>query len=722
MFPLNAVYGSPSTLYWMENIDGEVDSKNYASAYKLAILNEEQRVLDRVRERLANRISELNKRSEDRPELQKHHQNRMEQEAISQHNQNVLRHLELAIDRPIIGRIDLATGEGYHIGRIGLSDANHLPMVIDWRAPIASAFYQASLANPMGLSRRRNLRCEDHKVIRVSDEIYDRTLIESSILSEDSQLLEALNLERTSRMGDIIATIQSEQDRIMRSEYAGLVLINGGPGTGKTVVALHRAAYLLYTNREKLARRGVLIIGPNREFLDYISEVLPSMGEDKVVLSTIGSLYPGISSGSNDAPEICKIKGDKRMALVLKNAVINRVRIPESGVELYIDGHRLYISNARLRKISKLSFDQEQEYNSARLPFLTKVLEILVEQLCEIRGQVPEDEYTRSSVLDELRENSDVRRKLNLMWMPMSPEQLIIELVERPNNLFNAAKNILTEKEMDLITKSGPQWSSKNWSIQDVPLLDEAAELLGEVPIRTVSANSEYGEIESSYDNIYEYNTISERAAQDRNWKYGHLVVDEAQELSPMAWRMLLRKVPLRSATVVGDLEQQTTPGAISNWSDVTSCFSKFEIEHLNINYRTPSKVMNLATKFIVANGGEVLGAVSAREVEDCLVISREKSAVQESLRILAAEPQKGTLALITADGEIPSEIGSISGECRVLKATESKGLEFDRVIIWEPNEIFAKEGRKALYVALTRATKKLYVLAPSGNLPKGLL
>lgn len=671
-----------------------------ALAEEQAHLNAANRRVDELRERFRARTTGAT-------DYIAHHQMREEQNAMMSHTLGRLADLERAESRLIFGRVDTVGGGCHRIGRIGVSDETQNPLVIDWRAPVAEAFYQATASHPAGLRRRRHIRCRDRRVTRVADDVFDRDLLAESVLSPDGVLMEALESERTGRLGDIVATIQADQDRIMRSDGDGLLIVEGAPGTGKTVVALHRAAYLLYRRREQLARRGILVVGPNHRFVRYIEDVLPSLGETQMVLATIGSLYPGVDTDRSEPDAVAVLKGDLRMAELIRRCVAARVRIPVAGLDVDVNGDLVKLPLAVLRRAQREARDVDIRHNAAREPFLVRLMIELVDRLVELRGLEPDDPFARAELFAELRETPSVRRALNGCWMPVTPERLLGRHLADPDELRRHADGLFSGVEIARLARSAENWASGTWTIGDVALLDECAELLGSAPVRTV------GEYEAEGDEPVDLlDDLAARAAGDRDWVYGHLIVDEAQELTPMEWRMLLRRVPSRSATVVGDLAQRSRPGATGDWDDVVALFRSGRRERLTVNYRTPAEVMTLAESVLAAHGGggpsrEVR---SVRDPEDSLSFFSRLTDVDT---LLAAPPQSGTGAVI-APVDLLGRL-AVHRDWTTVRPDDSKGLEFDHVVVLEPARILAEDGLACLYVALTRPTQSLVV---AGDLP----
>ena len=651
--------------------------------------------------------------------------------------------LEAAERRLCFGRLDLTDGGHLYIGRTGLTDGENR-IQIDWRAPAASPYYQASARNPLGLQRRRHISTTGRRVTGVHDDVFDFDSIDEDQLTGDSRLFAALNRERTGRMGEIVETIQAEQDRIVRSEHRGILVVEGGPGTGKTVVALHRAAYLLYRDRAKLERSGVLVVGPSGRFLDYIDEVLPALGETGVVLATISELYPGVDATISDPDDVAALKGDLRMAAVIRNAVANIRRRPNRGLALSFGKHTVKITSKMIDNATRKAFSEDEEHNVARTRFLSTLIEQAITQLAELRELDPSDEYERSDLDEEIRESAQAKRELNLLWMPSTAEHLVRTLFSDPEKLAVAARGVLTPAEQRLLLRRLPIWSE-----QDIALLDEAAELLGEIDLpgesrrhlqemelATESARSAgytaaaAEAILDRYHGTRDAGSIADRALADRSWAYGHVIVDEAQELTPMAWRMLLRRVPSKSMTVVGDPFQTSTPGAPGSWAAALDPVAprRWMVETLTVNYRTPGKIMDVAHD-VMSGSGHEMSTTAVREGEFEPVVTQ----LPDTAAVITAALEEFTgvsgLKAIIAPKQLLAKLRAAAGisasgatvkDPLVIDAQQSKGLEFDNVVVVEPALIVEETGLASLYVSLTRPTQRLSVLYTT-NLPKGL-
>ncbi|MGW4286828.1 HelD family protein [Streptomyces sp. NPDC004673] len=672
------------------------------------------------------------------------------------------------------GRIDLADGATHHIGRIGLRrDDERTPVLIDWRADVARPFYVATGHTPMGLRRRRHITSDGRTVTALHDEILDlgdQTRTGHEDPTGDAVLLAALNTARTGRMNDIVQTIQAEQDDIIRAPHRGVMVVEGGPGTGKTAVALHRAAYLLYEHRELLARRAVLIVGPNPAFLGYIGEVLPSLGETGVLLATVGELFPGVKATATDTPEAAAVKGRADMADVLAAVVAERQALPDPVIAIEHDREVLMLDEGLVATARERTRAAKLPHNAAREHFEGHILNTLTEMYAE---RVGTDPYDGSSLLDpaditqirdELAENPEVWAAIDQLWPRITPRRLLADFLAEPDGH-------LPPEDADAVRRP----VTRAWTVADVPLLDEAAELLGEddrlararadreretqiayaqgvLDVSYASRTYEFddkeeddpesSEVLSAHDIIDaerfaerheedDHRSAAERAAADRTWAFGHIIVDEAQELSPMAWRLLMRRSPTRSMTLVGDPAQTAEAAGVGSWSDILEPYVEDRYEHtrLGVNYRTPSEIMDLAAAVVRAEqpdfeppssvrstgvhpwvrdaSGDLPGAVAEAVAE--------LTPAEGRLGVIAPRALHDTLAArldgVTAGGE-----PDLTRNVVLLDPRQAKGLEFDSVLVVDP----AAYGTSDLYVALTRATQRLGVLH-TGEVPAAL-
>ncbi len=691
-------------------------------------------------------------------------QNRSERDAFATLYEDRVARLEAVEDRLAFGRLDLVDGERRYIGRIGLNDEEHAPLLTDWRAPAAQAFYRATAAHPDGVVLRRHLVTRGRSVTGVEDELLDLSAVgedDEQQLSGEGALLAALAARRTGRMGDIVATIQAEQDAVIRSALQGALVVQGGPGTGKTAVALHRAAYLLYNHRRVLERSGVLLIGPSRTFLRYIDQVLPSLGETGVVSTTVGELFPGVVATGAEDDAVAEIKGRPVWREVIERAVKQRQRVPAEPVRVVIDGRTVVVKPSDVRAAIHHARRGHRPHNQARVTFVRDMLGRLAEQyISQLAFAVaPED---RGEILEELRSTREIRIALNLAWMPLTPQGLVSSLFAKPQRLADAAAGVFSRAERRRLERP----ADAPWTVADIPLLDEAAELLGEDDQAAkaqarLDAEQRHQELDYARQVLQQSGnalvsadvladrfassgpvlTTAERAAADRAWAYGHVVVDEAQELSAMAWRMILRRVPTRSLTVVGDVAQTSTAAGTRDWSEVFDRMlaGQWRQETLTVNYRTPATVTRAAEAVGRAAGLPLTTTEAARDVANALITEQvtvedlpaaaARWAVAEVAAVRDASGA-GRVAVIAA----PSSIGAVRdaliagghedliGATRTgapdldaaitpMTAEQSKGLEFDAVVLVEPDAVLTDGGPGDLYVAMTRPTTALRVV-----------
>jgi DNA helicase IV len=571
-------------------------------------------------------------------------QARLERDILVAERSGLLAALDAVDSALCFGRIDLTDGATHHIGRIGIraDDAERTPLLIDWRADVARPFYLATGHSPMGLRRRRHISSQGRKVTALHDEILDlgdttRTGHEDP--TGDAVLLAALNQARTGRMGDIVRTIQADQDRIIRAPHHGVLVVEGGPGTGKTAVALHRAAFLLYEHRELLARRAVLIVGPNPAFLGYIGEVLPALGETGVLLATVGELFPGVTARAADTPAAAEVKGRAEMAEVLERLVRDHQRLPDPVLAVEHDRQVVMLDEGLVRVARDRARSTGLPHNLAREYFEGHLLNTLTDLVAEQIGTDPYDgtnlldDSDVSAIRDELADNPAVWDVIDELWPVLTPQQLVARLLAEPDGY-------LSPEDADAVRRP----VTTEWTVADVPLLDEAAELLGEddraerdraarerqariayaqgvLDVAYASRTYEFedkddedAEVLGAQDIIdaerfaerheeADHRSAAERAAADRTWAFGHIIVDEAQELSPMAWRLLMRRSPTRSMTLVGDPAQTAEAGGVGSWAGILEPYVEDRWVHtrLSVNYRTPAEIMEVAAAVVRA-------------------------------------------------------------------------------------------------------------------------
>ncbi len=695
---------------------------------------------------------------------------RSEREAFIQLYSGRVAQLQAVEQRLAFGRLDLLDGTRRYVGRIGISDADRNELLVDWRAPASEPFYQATAARPQSVIRRRQLSTARRRVTAVQDEVLDLAAFEAAgvdgghIVIGEGALFASLDAARSGRMRDIVATIQADQDRAIRAPLAGVFIVQGGPGTGKTAVALHRTAFLLYANRQRIERSGVLLVGPNRVFLRYIEQVLPALGEaDAVLMATPGELFPGVSTDLQDPPELAALKGDVRMAQVIAEAVRRRQRLIERPLTLDVDGTRITLEPLAVRQARERARRSRARHNQARVGFVAEILRGLVRQLAEARNQEL-DEENRATLLADLHESPDVRREVNWCWAPINPYRLLRDLYADERHRDDAARRLTVAERASLArSRTAP------WTVADVALLDEAAELLGpddsasaadtaradaerkaEVAyadsVQDTFGGSEFISAEAlatRYGASYSLGSVAERAAGDREWAYGHVVVDEAQELSPMMWRLIMRRSPARSMTLVGDVAQTGSLAGTTSWADTLRPHvgDRWQLAELTVNYRTPEQIMDVAAAVVRAAGLRVVVPTSARRGKYEPEYTRLAAGDPALADVVRAEWElagEGTIAVITPRGGhaavaalvtaalpagvVTSDTGALGSPVSVLTVADAKGLEFDGVVLVEPAAIVAesRQGINDLYVALTRPTQRLHVVH-SGELPPGM-
>ncbi|UCM90330.1 HelD family protein [Streptomyces marincola] len=704
------------------------------------------------------------------------HQGRTERDAAAAELAGRLTRLDSAENGLCFGRLDMADGERRYIGRIGIRDDDFEPLLIDWRAPAARPFYAATSWSPEGVARRRHIRLDGRRVAGVMDE----DLTGPAGPAADAALLAAVTAARTGRMNDIVATIQREQDEIIRSPHTGVLVVQGGPGTGKTAVALHRAAFLLHTWRERLARSGVLVVGPTAGFLRYIGEVLPSLGETGVLLSTVGELFPGVRARRPEDPRTAEVKGRADMARVLAAAVRDRQRVPGAPVDIEYDGGSVRLRPADCERARLLARETGLPHNEAAPVFRRAALAALARDAagrygCDVvSGGSLLTAEDRRGIRAGLAASPEVAAVLEGLWPRLTPQRLLADLYASPERLAAAAGGMAAADRARLVRPA----DGAGWSVADVPLLDEAAELLGEDErahraaraeeaawraeqvrlarealaiargSRTTDADEdEEAEQLAAFDLLdaerlaerqAEQDTrgAAERAAADRTWTFGHIVVDEAQELSAMAWRVLARRCPSRSMTIVGDIAQTgAAGGAGRSWAEALGpqVGTRFRQAELTVNYRLPAEVAEVAAGVLrrIDPAARPPRAVRAAGCAPWRLAVSADALVPTAARLArrACEREsEGRIAVIGPAALRPALAAAVAAagprdRIAVLDPGQAKGLEFDGVLVVDPAGIAAgvPRGLNDLYVALTRATRRLGVLHHPGVPPEPL-
>ena len=661
-------------------------------------------------------------------------QARYERDVFDEALVNRLTRLDLGDAALVFGRIDrLVEGpsgvESFHIGRLAVADEDSEPVVVDWRAPVAEPFYRATGREPMGLARRRHFAVDGRTLLGLEDELFgDGHLgvvgeddVAASVGAVDphslrgySTLLAALSRGRTGQLGDIVATIQAEQDEIIRSPHAGVLVVQGGPGTGKTVVALHRAAYLLYTYRFPLEDQGVLVIGPNRVFLRYIERVLPSLGEAGVEQVVLADLVPdvewsrpGIDPG--DLPLAARVKGDVRMSDVIDKAVTDRERPLRADLVVPFRSGFLRLRAEESARIVRAAQRRFRRHNAARKWVEGEVWSAMA-------ATSRDGAIDPSDVRDTVRGLPEVREALERMWPVLSPAELLHDLFGSKALLRLAASAVLAEDEYLALHRSrSADVRDVRWTEHDIALLDEARAYLGPRPQRRSTGADDTDEIRT----------------------YGHIVIDEVQDLTPMQLRMAARRSLNGSMTVVGDIAQATGALAPDSWEDVLTHLPVNKpprVIGLSVGYRIPDVIMELATKVMMAATPSLRAPVSVRVGEDPPVMVPVVAAAElypqaaQAAALLAAELDRGNIAVVVPDDAVDAMAAALDAAgvehgratrhglaeaITVVPVSVVKGLELDGVVVVEPAAIVRAEaqGLRALYVALTRSTRRLTIV-----------
>ncbi len=642
-------------------------------------------------------------------------QARWEREMIEGNIANRLTQLNLGDHSLVFGRIDTDAEHGndtYYIGRMSVADEHQEPVVVDWRAPVAESFYRATGPQSMGLARRRHFTSRGRTLLNLEDELFGDavhgedggiTLVDDDRIQGHGALINALETNRAGKLGDIVGTIQGEQDEIIRSPLSGLLVVQGGPGTGKTVVALHRAAYLLYTHRFPLDGQGVLVIGPNRLFLGYIDQVLPSLGEAGVELAVLDDLVDREVIRDTDRAPVARIKGDSRMGHVVRKAVNDRQRKLRSDVRVGMGAQTLVLTVEASEAIVRDAHRRYRLHNAARKFVEREVFEALA---ASARNPVSADD-----VRDQLRRAPAVVEALEWMWPLLTPGQLLHDLFGSHALIELASRKWLRPDEQALLHRPRtPVGETVVFSRNDVPLLDEARELLGPRKKR--------------------------RGVDETIRTYGHIVVDEVQDLSPMQLRMIARRSLNGSLTIVGDIAQATGAWAHENWDEITSHLPTrrgVQRRELTVGYRIPSRNMELAARVLRVAAPQLSPPRSVREGGDDPLIERAPvgtlaARVAEVARSERDIIEPGSLAVIVPATMLEAVSSALDAAgvphgkatrqglnepVTVVPVSMVKGLELDSSVVVEPAAIVDEEaqGLRALYVALTRSTKRLAVV-----------
>ncbi|MDK8637613.1 AAA family ATPase [Corynebacterium imitans] len=646
------------------------------------------------------------------------------------------------VENPVPGREGL---ERRYIGRMGMDDRedNYRTLLLDWRAPLARPFYLATTAHPEGVEQRRNIRMRGRTVTAVDDEVLAGEGLDAEVergnVGSEAALRHAMNAARTGHMRSIVETIQREQDEIIRDPTRGVMVVQGGPGTGKTAVALHRVAYLLYTWREQLSRTGVLIIGPNPAFLDYISRVLPELGETGVVLSTIEDLVPGFRpTASGESAAAREVKGSEEMVTILKRAVQAYETVPAAPVPLKIGSVDIAATPTIVKAARTRARRSRKPHNQAREFFAEHLTQSLAEALADRIGRDPlggENLLSTADVdqlHDDLAEEQQVIDLVDEYFPELDPAEVLdatltdrarIETVagdydaytqdalyRAPGTGFYPSDTALYDELSILIGVTDPTEQKAKEEAQWRQLVEEAEDAL-DVLASSESTDNDDDQFEAeilsaadvidaetlaSRQRVTDIRSTAQRAREDHTWAYGHVIVDEAQELTPMEWRMVFRRCPSKWMTLVGDTAQTSSPAGSDDWATTLAPFvgERFRTHQLTVNYRTPAEVMEYADELLAEIDPEASSSVAIRETG---VPVRHLPAGTDPAEVVGSLQADGRMvAIIDADN-----------------VAQMKGLEFDHVILVDPRRIIdaSPQGLQDLYVAATRATQSLTVI-----------
>ncbi len=702
-------------------------------------------------------------------------QSRTERDVVVRTSMARLEQLDIGDQALTFGRIDRAgveaggpAAEVFHIGRLAIHDTDLEPLVVDWRAPVAEPFYRATGRDPQGLVLRRHLALDGRRVVGVEDERFvtgglppagagsgaddggggGELIVGDLPIGGPAALLAALDRARSGRMTDIVATIQREQDEIIRSPLPGVLVVQGGPGTGKTAVALHRAAYLLYTHRFPLERQGVLVVGPNPLFLRYIEQVLPSLGETGVTLSTVSGLVPEIRVRGAETAEVARLKGDARMATVVARAIRTRQRPLSEDVTIPYGALLLRLTAADTHEIVRGARRRPGTHNSRRRLVARSVVRVLADRARQTQqslgagtsgsvtgfpgfedpSALAEEEFDLDDFSRKLQRVPQFAAALDRIWPRLSPHELLHDLYGAPALIAAAGRHVLTPEEQALLRRPrSTSFDEVPWTAADAALVDEARNLLG----------------------------ARNGGPDDAVRNYGHIVVDEVQDLSPMQLRMLSRRSLSGSMTVVGDIAQATAPWAPHSWSEITEHLPhrrEPRTVELTVSYRTPAEVIEVAARVLAVAAPELrpptpvrrtgvaprmvaLGDAGRPPGSPTAMALAERVAAEAAAEVAAVAP--GRVAVLAPEPLLPllaealaaaghpvvdprgMRRGGLSDPLVLLAADAANGLEFDAVVVVEPAAIAGETARglRTLYVALTRPTQRLTVVS-SAPLP----
>ncbi|SDU95226.1 DNA helicase IV [Microlunatus sagamiharensis] len=626
----------------------------------------------------------------------------------------------------VFGRLDRTDGEVRYVGRIGVRDEDYEPLVIDWRAPAAEPFYRATPTQPMQVVRRRVLRCQGPTVVGIEDDLLDSENADGGlVVIGEGALMAALSRARGHQMRDIVATIQAEQDEAIRAPYQGFTLISGGPGTGKTVVGLHRAAYLLYSNRRRFESGGVLVVGPSRVFLNYIERVLPSLGEESVTLRSMGSVPSDVLAVTgervDDAPTAA-VKGSLRMLPVLKRLVLEPLADQPLELRVVVQGQVLVLRSGQLAGIRR-DVLSHHKLNAGREAAEKALLNALW------RSRPREVDMERDEFDDVVTSLASFTTFGHAWWPSVSATSALRRLSD-PALAARLSEGSLERAEAELLSAGTADLDRLGPTVADAALLDELVHLLGPVPAPPeenetslfLDADSEYAEIVTTADRLSVQREVDPFDLPHRT--YAHVLIDEAQDVTPMQWRMLRRRGASASWTIVGDGAQSSWPDAAEADRALREIIGTAPVRRfrMSTNYRSPAEVFDLASRVVVEAYPEadLPTAVRSTGVEPLLAVAQDlRRDVVEQVRALLGQVD-GTVGVVCPPSRRDTVLADLEGAAldgadriAVVTSLESKGLEYDGVLVVTPDDVVAESpgGVRSLYVSLTRPTQRLVTL-----------